>query len=75
VSGQDRQHQGPQNIPKSRGIGAGIAQRAVGNKGFIETADFQKLDEERLLPQRGDGRFRIPFNMDATGKSIDGDPR
>ena len=72
MPGENRQHRGAQHIPLARRIGAGEQQRTALHPRIEESADLEKLAEERQLPERRDGGLWLPLDVDSTPKGIHG---
>ena len=70
MPGEDRQHRGAQYISIARRIGAGEHQRTALDPGSEEAAHLKKFGEERQLAERGDGRLRVPLDVDSAPKGI-----
>ena len=46
-------------------------QRAIRNESIEQAAPFQKIDEERQLPERRQRRLGIPFDMHRPGETVE----
>ena len=46
-------------------------QRAIRNESIEQAAPFQKIDEERQLPERRQRRLSMPFDMHRPGETVE----
>src|SRR5271166_874257 len=71
VPRQNRQHSRSQHIAFFWRVRARVMQRAIRNESIEQAAPFQKIDEERQLPERRQRRLGIPFDMHRPGETVE----
>ena len=68
---QNRQHSRSQHIAFFWRVRARVMKRAIRNESIEQAAPFQKIDEERQLPERRQRRLGIPFDMHRPGETVE----
>ena len=70
MTGEHRQHQGPQYIPLLGRVPTGVVQRTILDPFVEQAAGLEELDEERHQAQAAHGGFWRPLHMDLARKRV-----